>query len=48
MPDYYLCEAETLKAVAGPFGDPFTVAGVVDAQDEPTKYGTASRVMRRS
>lgn len=48
MPDYYLVRRSDLQAVAGPFESPYIVATLVDAQETPTDYGSASRYSRRA
>jgi hypothetical protein len=43
MPEYYMVNRITRRVVAGPFGSPYIVAALVDAQEQPTDYGSASR-----
>jgi hypothetical protein len=43
MPDYYICLASTTRAMAGPFPSPYIAAALIDVQETPTDYGTASR-----
>lgn len=43
MSDYYICLTSTMRAMAGPFPSPYIAAALVDVQDTPTDYGTASR-----
>lgn len=43
MPDYYMVRRSDLQAVAGPFESPYIVAALVDVQETPTEYGSASR-----
>jgi hypothetical protein len=49
MTDYYLCvyskngNGESIKALAGPFLNPYQVAALVDVQKEPKYYRCYSR-----
>lgn len=41
--DYYVCDGETCRVLAGPWGDVWHAADVVHAQPEPLRFGTVSR-----